>query len=310
MVIGITQAATESASKSIVLQLPKGLSPNVTADVPCLSGTGCKVGTATATSPLIPNAALANGTVTLGGSATAPTIAIAFPAPFAITINGAVSLTSNSVTFASVPDVPLTGLTLNITGPASGGKAFNTDCAPANIGGTFTPQSGAAAVAVTSAITFSNCALKPTGSGSTGGLASGHPKLKFKIVHRTGAASVATVAIGLPGGLKFSRSAIVSKKVCTTKNKKKKCTTTTLIKGLGIIGGKANTVAIKGGKLVITLKKPAGTVTITVSGPLVTETKSLQTKVKKHQTKSLTFGLKVTDAKHTATALSLKLKAH
>ena len=73
MVTGITQAATESASKTIVLQLPKGLTPNVTADVPCLSGTGCKVGTATATSPAVPNAALANGTVTLGGSATAPT---------------------------------------------------------------------------------------------------------------------------------------------------------------------------------------------------------------------------------------------
>ena len=71
--------------------------------------------------------------------------------------------------------------------------------------------------------------------------------------------------------------------MCTTKNKKKKCTTTTLIKGLGIVGGKAKTVAIKGGKLVITLKKPAGNVTITVSGPLVTETKALQTKVKKHR---------------------------
>lgn len=312
MVLGITQGAAESASKSIVLQLPKGLQPNVTADLPCLTGTGCKIGTATATSPLIPNLAFANGTVTLGGSATTPTIAISFPAPFAVTLTGTVSLTSNSVTFAAVPDVPLTSLTLNITGPATGGKAFNTNCAPANIGGTFTPQSGTAAVPVTSAIAFSNCALKPTASGSTGGLASGHPKLKFKVAHGKGAPNVTTVAIGLPGGLSFSRSAIVSHKTCTkpSQGKKKKCTTTTLIKGLGIAGGKAKSVAIKGGKLVITLKNAAANVTISIGGPLVSETKALQTKVKRHKTKTLTFGLKVTDAKHTATSLSLKLKAH
>ena len=309
VMIGITQAATESASKSIVLQLPKGLQPNATADLPCLSAAGCKIGTATATSPLVPNAALASGTLTLSGSSLTPTIAIAFPAPFAVTINGTVSLATNSVTFAAVPDLPLTGLTLNITGP-SGGKAFNTDCSPASIGGTFTPQSGAAAVAVVSPITFSNCAVKPTASGSTVGLAGGHPKLKFKIAHGQGAADVAAVAIGLPRGLTFSRSAIVSHKVCTTKNKKKKCSTTTLIKGLGIAGGKAKTVAIKGGKLVITLNKPVGTVNITVSGPLVSESKALQTSVTKHKVKSLNFTLKVTDANRTATMLPLKLSAH
>ena len=63
------------------------------------------------------------------------------------------------------------------------------------------------------------------------------------------------MALGVPSGLKFSSSAIVKHKTCTTKQGKKKCTTTTLIKGLGIVGGKAKTVAIKGGKLVITLKK-------------------------------------------------------
>jgi hypothetical protein len=305
VMIGITQAATESASKSIVLQLPKGLQPNAAADLPCLTAAGCKIGTATATSPLVPNAALANGTVTLSGSSLTPTIAVAFPAPFAITINGTVSLSTNSVTFAAVPDLPLTSLTLNITGP-SGGKAFNTDCAPANLGGTFTPQSGTAALPVTAPITFNNC--NPTATGSTGGLASGHPKLKFRIAH--GGVNVAAVAIGLPGGLKFSRSAIVSHKVCTTKNHKKKCTTTTLIKGLGIAGGEAKTVAIKGGRLVITLSKPAGTVSITVSGSLVSETNGLQSSVKKHKVKNLSFTLKVTDAKKAATTLLLKLSAH
>ena len=36
-------------------------------------------------------------------------------------------------------------------------------------------------------------------------------------------------------------------------------------------------VALKSGKLVITLKKAAGTLTVSLSGPVLTETKSLQT---------------------------------
>jgi hypothetical protein len=311
LTLGITQAANESASKTIVLQLPKGLTPNVGADAPCLNATGCKIGTATATSPIVPSVALANGSVTLTAAGTVPSITVSFPAPFAISLTGAVNLSNNSVTFANVPDVPLTALTLNVTGP-SGGKAFLTDCAPASIGGTFTPQSGTAAKTVSAAIKFTNCALKPTISGSTSGLGKGHPKLKFKVTHGKGAPNVSSVTLGLPGGLKFSRSAIVTHKTCTKagKGKKAKCSTKTLIKGLGIRGAKAKSVAIKRGKLVITLKKAAGTVTITVSGPLVSESKGLQTKVSKHKTKSLKFSLKVTDAKHASTSLALKLRAH
>jgi hypothetical protein len=311
LTLGITQAANESASKTIVLQLPKGLTPNVPGVATCLNATGCKIGTATATSPIVPSVALANGSVTLTAQGTVPSITVSFPAPFAISLTGAVNLNNNSVTFANVPDVPLTALTLSVTGTSSG-KAFNTDCAPANIGGTFTPQSGTAAKTVSAPIKFTHCALKPTVSGSTAGLASGHPKLKFKITHGKGAPNVASVTLGLPRGLSFSRSAIVKHKTCTkaSKGKKAKCSTTTLIKGLGIAGGKAKSVAIKRGKLVITLKKASGKLTITVSGPLVSESKSLQTKVKKHKTKSLKFSLKVTDAKRHATTVSLKLRAH
>ncbi|MGN6871361.1 MAG: hypothetical protein ACTHMY_23435 [Solirubrobacteraceae bacterium] len=312
LTLGITQAANESASKSIVLNLPNpGLSPNVGAVASCLNATGCKIGTATATSPIVPNPALANGTVTLTAQGSTPSITVSFPPPFAISLTGAVNLGNNSVTFANVPDIPLTSLTLNVTG-TSGGKAFTTDCKANNIGGTFTPQSGAAAKTVSAPIKFTNCAQPPKIDGSTAGLASGHPKLKFKITHGKGAPNVTTVAIGLPGGLKFSKSAIVKHKVCTkaSKGKKAKCSTTTLIKGLGIAGGKAKSVAIKGGKLVITLKKAAGKLTITASGPLVSESKSLQTKVKKHKTKTLKFTVKATDAKHTSTTVALKLRAH
>src|SRR5207248_1162751 len=159
----------------IVLTLPKGLTPNVTADGPCLTGgAGCQIGTATATAPGVPDAALANGVVRLTGTITAPKLQVSFPAPFGLTNTGDVNLANGSVTFADVPDLPLTSLALNVTGP-NGQKAFNTDCAPASVKGQFTAQSGATAT-VNAPIKFTGCASKPTASGSTSGLASGHPK--------------------------------------------------------------------------------------------------------------------------------------
>jgi len=311
LALGITQAATESANKTITLSLGKAVVPNAGADLPCLtgSGAGCTIGTASATSPLVPSIALANGTVTLSGSATTPTIAITFPAPFALTINGTVNLANNSVTFSNVPDVPLTSLNLTVTGP-SGQKAFMVQsCAPNNIAGSFTAQGGQTATS-TAAIAFVNCASKPTASGSLSGLAAGHPKVHFKATHGKGAANIASVAVGLPAGLKFSHSAFVTKKTCVTKKGKKKCTTITQIKGLGVSGASVKSVALKAGRLVITLKKAAGSVTVKLTGPVLTETSALQTKVKKHKVKSLTVTLKVTDAKHTSTSVPLKLKAH
>ena len=59
---------------NIVLHLGGSITPNVGADIPCLTGTGCTIGTATATSPLLPSVVLASGTVRCGGSATSPTI--------------------------------------------------------------------------------------------------------------------------------------------------------------------------------------------------------------------------------------------
>jgi hypothetical protein len=310
LVFTITQAADEAATKSIALKLPSGLGVNFGADVTCLVGTGggCNVGTASATSSIVPNAALANGTVILGGSASAPTITISFPAPFALTLVGDISLANGTVTFNNMPDLTLTTLNLNITGP-NGKKAFTTTCKPSSTSGTFTSQAGVAKT-VNGTVKFVNCAANPTATGSFSGLASGHPGLRFTVTHGNGAGNVASVSVGLPSGLTFSRAGVVTSKTCTTKAGKKKCTTTTLTKGLGIKGATAKSVALKGGKLVITLKKAVGKVTISLGGPVLAESGSLQTKVKKHKVKNLTVTLKVTDAKHTSTSVPLKLKAH
>jgi hypothetical protein len=217
-------------------------------------------------------------------------------------------LAGGTVTIANVPDVPLTSLNLTITGP-NGQKSFTTSCTPSSTTGTFTSQSGVTKN-VTSTVTLTNCAVSPTASGSVSGLATGHPRLHLKASHATGGANIASVAVGLPTGLKFSRSGITTSKTCVTTKGKKKCTTTTLIKGLGVSGASVKSVALKGGKLVITLKKAAGSVTVSLSGPILSESKSLQTGVKKHKVKSVTVTLTVTDAKHTATSVPVNLTAH
>ncbi|HUA71374.1 MAG TPA: hypothetical protein VMA96_09840 [Solirubrobacteraceae bacterium] len=305
LALGITQAATEAANKTITFGLPvKVISPNAAADLPCLSTAGCTIGTAAATSPLVPSIALANGTVTLGGSATTPTIAVTFPAPFSLTIAGTVDLATNSVTFNSVPDVPLTSLNLTITGP-NGQKAFTINsCSPNNVTGSFTGQGGQSATS-NAGIKFINCAANPTATGSFSGLAAGNPKLRFKATHGKGGPNIGSVAVGLPTGLKFSHSAFVTKKTCVTKSGKKECTTVTQIKGLGVSGASVKSVALKGGKLVITVKKAAGSVSVNLSGPVLTESSSLQTKVKKHKVKTLTVNLKIG-----TTTVPLKLTAH
>jgi hypothetical protein len=306
LIFGVTQAAGESASRSITLKFPSSLGLNALGVAGCLTGSACTVGSATATSPLLPSAALAEGTVTLGGSLSGPTLSIAFPAPFAVTLTGSVSLASRSVTFGSFPDVPLTNLALTVTGPGAS-KAFTTDCAAADVTGTFTAQSGATHTD-TVPVTFDGCV---TVTGSTGGLAAGRPNLKFTVARAKGGANVASVAIGLPAGLRFSRSAFVSHKTCTTlKGKKRKCTTTTLISGLGISGARAKSVTLKAGKLLIALSKATASVSLRISRPLVTETKALKTKAKKHKAGKLAFTFKVTDAKQTTTTVTLELNAH
>ena len=297
----ITQAANEAASKTIAIKLPSGLSVDLPADGRCLTGvgTGCVIGAATATSPLAPTKL--NGTVRLAGSPTSPTVTVLFPAPFAITLVGDVSVSAGTVTINNVPDVPLTDLNLMITGP-SGHAAFITSCIPSNSTGTFTSQSGVTKT-VSAQVRLAHCAASPTASGSAGGLASGHPRLRITASHGQGAAGIASIAIGLPAGLKFARSAIASSKACVTRHGTR-CT-----KGLGVLSARAKSVALEGGKLVITLKKPVASVTVTMSGPVLTETGSLQSDVKNHKVQSVTATLKVADAKHTSTLVPLKLTA-
>jgi hypothetical protein len=149
-------AMTESATKALELHWPPGLVPDAAAVATCLSGTPCTIGTATATSWLAPPAYLSSGTVTLGGTPSAPTLTVAWPAPVPLSITGAIDVVNRTVRFPNVPDLPLGGLTIDISGPA-GAKVLATTCAPGDAVATFTPQSGGATVTSTQPVAYRGC---------------------------------------------------------------------------------------------------------------------------------------------------------
>ena len=298
--LDVTQAATDAASKTIVFKLPSGLGVNAAADARCLTGAGagCVIGTATATSPLAPTKL--TGNVALAGSRASPTVTVSFPAPFALTLVGDVNLTTGTVTINNLPDLPLSRLNLTITG-RHGAKAFTTTCMPSSVTGTFTSQSGVTRT-VSSKVTLTDCPASPTASGSVSGLASGDPKLRLRARQGQRAPDITSIAVGLPAGLKIAGSALMSK-ACASKHGMYRCT------GLAVSGASVKSVALKGGQLVLTLQKAAASVGVSVSAPVLTETGSLQSGVKKHKVTSATVMLKVTDTKGTTTLLPLKLKA-
>jgi hypothetical protein len=289
-------AATESATKSTTLGFGTSLAPNAAAVAACFV-TACQIGTATATSPLLPSAALSNGTVTLGGTIASPTLTITFPL-LHLSLVGAINLANNTVTFASEPDFPISSLNVDVTGPSSGGKAFTTTCQPATLTGAFTPWSGTAVVNRTAQITYQGCPSggttpgNPTVSGSLSGLGNGHPKLKFKAKHGSNAPNIGSLSVKPASGLKFK--CVKSGKSC---------------KGLSVAGGTIKSAKVSGGQLVIKLKKAAASVTVNAKGPALLESKALQTQVNKHKVKSITFTVKVKDASGKTTTVKLKLKA-
>jgi hypothetical protein len=194
-----------------------------------------------------------------------------------------------------VPDFPISSLIVDVTGPSGGGKAFNTTCQAATLTGSFTPWDGNAAVNASAPIQYQGCpsgASNPIAVGVLTGLAKRHPKLKVKVKHGSNAPNLKSVSVKPSSGLSFK---------CVTSGKS--------CKGLSVVGAKVKSAKVSRGQLVLALKKPAAKLTLTAKGPLLRESKALQTKVLKHKIKTLRFALKVKDATGKTTKVLLKLKS-
>ena len=282
----VTQAANESANASVQLVTPSGtISPNLVA---AIGDFGKQVGVASAISPLLP--VKLTGTVSLTGSAAAPALTITFPG--LATFSGAINLGNNSVTFGSVPDVPLTNLTVDITGGPN--ALFMSTCSQptGTLTGNFVGQNGAKATS-SSTVTVSGCST-PTGGGKTvkpsltglkaSGFAIDKPKLMFTI--KAGSAKVKGFTVALPKGVTFIKKG--------------------LKQGVILSGAKIKSEKLVKGKLVVTLKSAATRIKVTLNNKALNESVSLALKIAQKKVKSLTGKVTVTDTTGKNTTLPAK----
>jgi hypothetical protein len=285
----LTQAPNEAASSSIALLLPSGIAPNGSA-----LSSGCAasdvstcpaIGTATASTPLLPSPVVGKLVLASGS-----TLYAVFPPPLGLTLPGTASISGNALqlTFSGMPDVPFTSLEFDVNGgPGSILTVGSGLCSgPQTVGGQMVGQSGAtipvnAGLGVGGCRSFGSAASRPSASRvSLSGFASGHPKLHFL------ASNVTTTSIGLPRGLSFS----LRKRG-----------------GLSLSGARLKQMKISQGRLLITLRSSAARVGVTITAPLLRESAGFQRKVKGHQIKNSVVGLKLS-GNAGQTSLPVKLK--
>ncbi len=268
----VSQTADEAAGAGQTLALPwPALSPNQGAL--SIQNTGTAVGTAVAASPLIPTPLTGQAFLTGSGPFT-PTLTLQFPAPNQLTLVGTVNLTSHSVTFQNLPDVPQTSLVVTLFG---GPYALQSaTCAPprGTLTGTFTGQNGQTALDKVP-LTVSGCPTAPSISGSSlRGLAGGKPTLRFRLTRGSNAPNVKSFVVALPHGLSFNPKKL----------------------GKGVSIGAAHTLRLAGGQLTVRLKRAVGTVSVTVKAPALVESKQLTKQVRTRAVGQVNVRITVTDA--------------
>jgi hypothetical protein len=295
----VTPAAGQAAEKTLTLGIPSDLSPSLT-NALALDNSGKSVGSATATSPLIPGTLSGNITLTSPlNNPLAASLTVTFASPFPVVLQGAVNVSNSSVTFSDVPDVPLTDLKLTLNGGSSG--LFATTCSPSTgtLSGSFTGQNGVTARS-NAALTVKGCPTTSTGGrpaasrASLRGLVRNKAKLAFTVNEGTNAKPIKTIKIGLPRGISFSNSK------------------TTLKQGILVKRGGRFNYKLSHGVLTITLSSAASKPAVTLESPAISVSpqlaKNVKAQLKKKKVSALDFKLRFTDSGGTASTFPLKLK--
>ena len=271
----VTQAADEAASASTQLALPwPTLAPNFSAL--SLQNTSTPVGGASTATSLLPTPL--QGKAYLTGSPAAPTLTLRFGPPAALTLIGSINLARHTVTFPTIPDVPVTRLAVTLSGGAK--SLLGASCAQPTgpLGGAFVGQNGRRTTA-RQKLTLSGCRGHPRISGAGfSGIGAGAPAVHFTIASGHAAPKLRTLAIRLPSGLAFVRRHLRA--------------------GVHVPAGRS--LALRGGRLVITLKRPLASVAVRIAAGALRETRRLRRQKHRH----LTLHVSVTDAAGTTTALS------
>lgn len=299
----VTQQAAEAPSRSVALQFP---SPTLVANIGaggalCLnvsSGTCTPVGSVTASSPLYPTPL--TGRAYLTGTITGLTLTLVFPPPFPLTLVGAVNLVKNTTSFAGLPDIPLTNLTVSLSPGPRG--LFGTSCKPASTTATatLTDQNSDRTLSVPARLTVSGCAAHGGGTGGNGsggghgsaggpkvtksfisGLRTGHPSLGFTITVTKGAAALRSLAVALPRGLSFVGHRTGKRLV---------------LAGVRMSGGRGASLSLAHGHLVIKLHGAARSVVVRIGPRALKESSALRRAAADHTLQRLVLSLTSSDA--------------
>ena len=311
----IGQAAGESAQKQAVLSLPAELNPRLSAlgaacptsvtDINACPATAT-VGSASATTPLLPVPLTGKLVLKAGGTAL-PLLVIAFPAPVPLQLTGQTSLAGSGLvtTFAGIPDVPLSSLSVKINGGANSVlQALPGLCTGAKpVGGSFTGHSGKTAATSTTLVVTGACpagqtppgqtpsAGKPSGKLTLTGLAKRTAKLVARLTVPSSGSPAKTVKLTLPKGLTIDT---------------KKAKTGVKVRA----GGKTVKAKVTRTGVSVTLTgSGARSVEITVSGGALKASAALVKKVKAKKGGTLKAKLTVRDAAGKSHSVSISAKA-
>jgi hypothetical protein len=300
-VVSQPQAFTQAAGEATTLSVPTSLlTPNPGLLLlacgntdPATCPAGSTVGSVTASTPLL-TGALTGRIVVVQTPTGLPGLTIVLTTPILVELPGTISFSKSAAltTFPGLPDIPLTQLTVALSGGKS--SAFKTTCDrnSGSVGGSFTGQNGAHTTA-TAAVTVAGCkapavAGKPKlSAGSLTGIAKGVPKLGFRLTASSTALKLRTFALSLPPGL-----AVHSKE---------------LAKGLRLSGGRLGSVKLRSGRLVVSLRAATGGLSVKLGGGAITAAGRLVRSVKAHKLRSVTLRVTVTDASGRSTKLALKI---
>jgi len=248
------------------------------------SGAWASVGGDSATGPLwAAFAALANASPGCAGH----TIGFANPALYQV----ASTNYAGNFTDVARPD-PFSGLANNDTNGAANGLF------PVTAGYDMTTGLGSM---LATPLAASLCALRPPPAkpptlshASLSGLASTKAKLSFTASAGARAPAIASVTIGLPNGLSFATSANSRRRGLTVRNSSNK--------------SMPYHSTLSRGKLTITPTTPVTAVKLTLSGPALHVSHALEGKVKRRKVKTAKVSIRVLDAAHTSTLLTLTLR--
>jgi hypothetical protein len=205
----VTQAAGETASRTVKVQLPVGFTPNLGSTIKACPAaalqqracpTDSLLGTASATTPFGPFA----GTVNFNGLGTGGFQLVVLLSgkvlgllPVNQTLNGTVTPTAAGflTTFDNLPSILTTTLTLRLDGPPRTLLVTPTTCGPRTITGDFTSQNGEHATS-SAVVTISGCP-PPVPSISRVRMTPRHPRhgQTLRVSYRLSAAAELTVRL-------------------------------------------------------------------------------------------------------------------